>query len=205
MLKIGYRFCNAPRFHTAVAWPQRLRLGGGVRAGDRIVPEGTWWPPTDAELALLVAAGEAGEQAWEEQVCVFAVPEHLRSLWWDLVAATEGPPDVAPLARAFADFAQFKRMPLPPRCSFDVVVTPPGQPAAAGTFVAGVNLGDQQTSLILRTRPPTIRFLADFPTYPLVRLDLGPGEGVRLPPGAVVLDRCPSDRDVDVWLAIRGG
>jgi hypothetical protein len=53
-------------------------------------------------------------------------------------------------------------------------------------------------------QPLTLRFFADFPTYPLVRLDLGPGEGVRLPAGAVVLERGPSDRDVDVWLAIRG-
>jgi hypothetical protein len=207
MLEAGCRFCNAPRFHATATWPERLRLNGGVvRDGDRYVPEGTWRPPTEAELALLVAPGEAGEESWEERACVFAVPDHLRSLWWDLVAvAPDRPPDVAPLARAFADFAQFKKMPLPPRCAFDVVVTPPRRPAAVGPFVAGVNLGDAPTSLIMLNRSPTIRFFADSPGYPLVRLDLGPGEGVWLPPAALVLDRCTSDRDVDVWLAIRAG
>jgi hypothetical protein len=205
MLEAGCRFCDAPRFHPAVEWADRLRLNCGVvRAGDHLVPEGTWRPPTEAELALLLAPGEAGDGAWEQHVCVFAVPEHLRSSWWDRVAAAgDGPPDLAPFARAFSDFAQFKKMPLPARCSFDLVVTPPGRPAATGPFVAGVNLGDERTSLILLNRPPTLRFFVDFPRYPLVRLDLGPGEGVRLPPDGVVLERCPSDKDVDVWLAIR--
>jgi hypothetical protein len=208
-LQAGYRFCNAPRFHAARPWPERLRLGGGD----------AWRPPTEAELALLVAAGEAGDDAWGRDVCIFAVPEHLRSLWWDLVAAApDAPPDAGPLARAFADFAQFKRMPLPARCSFDVVLTPPGRPAAVGPFVAGVNLGDERSSLVLLNLSPARleerlgssaegvvgRFLTAFPGYPLVRLALDPGEGAWLPPGAVVVDRGPSDRDVDVWLAIRG-
>jgi hypothetical protein len=214
-LQAGYRFCNAPRFHAAWAWPERLRLGSGD----------AWRPPTEAELALLVA-GEAGDDTWGRDVCVFAVPEHLRSLWWDLVAAAaDAPPDAGPLAQAFADFAQFKRIPLPARCSFDVVLTPPGQPAAGtagpagqGRVVAGVNLGDERTTLVLLNLPPARleerlgppaeglveRFLAACPGYPQVRLALDAGEGAWLPPGAIVLDRCPSERDVDVWLALRG-
>src|SRR5579885_1321765 len=185
----GFRFCNAPRFLPALAWPERLRLPGGA--------EGAWRPPTDAELALLVAPGEAGDDAWGHNVCVFAVPEHLRALWWDLVAAAaDGPPDVAPLARAFADFAQFKKMPLPGRCSFDVVLTPPRQPAAVGRFLAGVNLGDERTSLLFNL-PCAEGFLR-------VRLDLAAGEGVWLPPGVMGSGRCTSDKDVDVWLVIRG-
>ncbi len=188
-LEAGYRFCNAPRFHAVRPWPERLRLGTGD----------AWRQPTDAELALLVA-GQVGDDAWGRDVCVFAVPEHLRSLWWELVASSDAPPDAGPLARAFADFAQFKRMPLPPRCSFDVVLTPPGRPAAVGSFVAGVNLGDERTSLVLASP----RQAAD-PSCPLlVRLDLEAGQGAWLPPGAVVASRRTSDRDVDVWLAIRG-
>jgi hypothetical protein len=207
-LEAGYRFCDAPRFHLARWWPERLRLGSGD----------AWRPPTEAELALLVATGQVGDDAWGRDVCVFAVPEHLRSLWWDLVASSDAPPEVGLLARAFADFAQFKRMPMPARCSFDVVLTPPGSSATIGAFVAGVNLGDERTSLVLLNLPPARleerlgppaedlvgRFLAACPSYPLVRLALEPGEGAWLPPGAIVLERCPSGMDVDVWLAIRG-
>jgi hypothetical protein len=81
-----------------------------------------------------------------------------------------------------------------------------------------VNLGDERTSLVLLNLPPARleerlgppaegvvgRFLAACPGYPLVQLVLDPGEGAWLPPGVVILERRPADRDVDVWLVLRG-
>jgi hypothetical protein len=141
-------------------------------------------------------------------VAVFAVPEHLLSLWWETAGGgPEGAVELEPFARAFAGFARFKRMPLPDRCTFVVLATPPGMVAeglgepASVADVAGVNLGEETAAVVLCNLPPGAP--AAGPDYPLVRLILEPGEGLWLPAG-LTWSRCTlQTRELELWLAVR--
>jgi hypothetical protein len=210
-------------------------------------PDPTWRSVTDADLAVLAETpggeGQPEDSLWEQHFCLFALPDHLRASWWDLAAqqVEMGPgrrPDLDAFARAIAAFLQFKKMPLPIPCTFDVVLTTPqqgalglddpdgisGEPAPPRT-VACINLGDEQTSLVLLPLSRSLReemlrsgvtegpssplgrthsFLATFPSYPLVRLFLEPGEGVWFPPVQILFAPGPLDKqDLDVWLMLR--
>jgi hypothetical protein len=217
-LESGYRFCNAPRFHLPLPWADRIRVnGGGLWADGRWQADDSWRPATDAELAVLLGEGMSESAVWEDAVTAFAIPAHLQSMWWDLAAAAEtGEPDLGPFAQAFVEFGQFKRLPVPPRSRFEVVVTPPGRPIAyweavtqSHHEVAGVNLGDERTSVILLNRKPeacpggVAAFLQAYPAYPLVRVLLEPGEGLWFPPRRVARCGYSLDKtDLDIWLNV---
>jgi hypothetical protein len=189
-----------------------------VRTADGWQPDDPWRVATDAELAILLGERMTEPALWEDAVAAFIIPAHLRSQWWDVAAASEeGEPDLEPFAQAFVEFAQFKRLPLPPRCTFEVVVTPPGQPAAVPDAaqqprraVAGVNLGDERTAVVLCNLVPdacpggVAEFLQACPDYPLVRVLLEPGEGLWFPAGGVAWAGCTRDKtDLDVWSSVR--
>ncbi len=251
----GCRLAVAPHFHVEPDWPARLRLGQGVVEEDgRFFPRPPWLAPTGAELALLTAPPEGdGDGLW-----LFALPEHLRSFWWQLLdqagAVGAGPlPGFEEFLGRVTAFLAFKQVPPPPGAWAEAVVGRPGQRSlrwdAAADCPAGlapgvepatalpvppepprlwgcVNLGDEATALVflnltgpgqerdLRARgldapgPASVgelgrRWLRAAPDYPPVRLRLGPGEGVRLPDGGLILDGCPEDkREPDVWLMI---
>jgi hypothetical protein len=251
-LESGYRFCVAPRFTSGLSWSQRLQINRGEA---RIEPLGTanlaWHPANESQLNALVTS-ETREDAWRQDICLFAIPEHLRVKWWEMAARQiETLPSrldgMEPFARAVAEFAQFKRVPLPRRCAFDVTLTSPHedsieQPSAAQVFrqslvveanggrspvVARINLGDERTALLFlnlsRSRMTELldhqgykaadstetsdvvhTLLAQFATYPLVRLSLDPGEGVWLPTNEVIygVDRS-GKADLDVWLIVK--
>jgi hypothetical protein len=139
------------------------------------------------------------------------------------------PPGYRQFARDVASLLTFKGLPLPPRCAFDVVLAPASAPPPPGSrpsaadgprVVALVSLGDAPTSLAFLNLPPprlaallpdstadpgadvARRFLAAFPDYPLVRLTLGPGEGVWLPPAGGAFRHCPAE-GLEVWLVLR--
>jgi hypothetical protein len=89
-----------------------------------------------------------------------------------------------------------------------------------------VNLGDEDTALVVLNLPPAAlaaelarrcpvnpatvvvgelvgRFLRAFPDYPPIRVRLGPGEGCRLPADGLILDGDPSGKqEPDVLLLI---
>jgi hypothetical protein len=194
-LVAGYRFRMAPRFATGLSWNERLQLNGGViRSGDGFRAEPAWRPANDSERALLLAddqpAGseKAAADPWQTDVCLWTIPEHLRAKWWDLAARQvetlpSGLEGMAGFARAVADFAQFKGVPLPAECTFDVTLasrddradsttgetaedsarrflwrgSQAADAAASSRVIARINLGDQQTSLIfLNLRPQQI-------------------------------------------------
>ncbi len=89
-----------------------------------------WHPVSEAESALLVA-DETNDESWGRHVCLFAIPEHLRSQVVGAAAARqiETLParidGMEPFARAVLEFAQFKRVPLPRQCAFDVTLSSP--------------------------------------------------------------------------------
>jgi len=265
--------------------------GGVTRIEEGFIAEPTWHPATDSERAVLVAGETTNpssaaakdpavvrlppatpqaasgddcrpsEESWRQDLCVFAIPEHLRAVWWELAARQvetlpAGLEGMEAFARAVADFAQFKGVPLPPQCAFEVTLTPAAGPptstsmgaietparapilhlsraadagAASSRVIARINLGDERTSLIfVNLRSSRIAellagrlcsadsassaqegdqarsFLAHFPTYPLVRLVLEPGEGVWLPDADVIYDDGRSGKsDIEVWLIVR--
>lgn len=112
---------------------------------------------------------------------------------------------------------------------------PPDLPAQGdslpGSAVGGINLGDEDTWLVFLNVPAAAiddliraraagdrpggrgapqasarEFLAAFPTYPLVRLLLHPGEGYLLPAACVASDgNTRGKRDLDVVLRISAG
>jgi len=224
-----YRFSIAPRFANSLAWPARLQLGRRDPQSEKsAATTPNWQPASEAEVALFVA-DEANDESWQRDVCLFSIPEHLRAKWWELAARQiETLParidGMEPFARAVVEFAQFKRVPLPRQCAFDVTLSSPlDEPAtpiaavdldpsssADGTsanspVIARVNLGDERTALIFRN---PARSGSDVHSQsadgPFGRLILDPGEGVWLPSTDVV---CTVDRtgktDLDVWLLLK--
>jgi hypothetical protein len=206
----GYRFSVAPRFANSSAWRERLQVGR----------EKTWSTASESECALLVV-NEATDETWRRDICLFSIPEHLRAKWWDLAASQiETLParldGMEPFAQAVAEFAQFKRLPLPRRCAFDVTLTSPqdeqqspltaaefipstNAAAATSPVVARINLGDERTALVFSNVGSAQRADA-----PLVRLVLDPGEGIWLPNTEVTyrVDRS-GKTDLDVWLILK--
>jgi hypothetical protein len=230
-LQAGYRFRGAPQFHRAFAWPDRIRLNGGVNAADpALSPRPDWRPATAEELSLLVddTDGEAAAAADPAgYLQAFSLPRHLHERWWELAdQLAAGPMEELPayqtFAREVASFLGFKGLPLPPRCTFDVVLAPAGAAPDRPPMIALINLGGGPASLVFVNLPPARlaqllqeqaadpgvvrRFLIAFPDYPLVRLTLGPAEGIWLPPAGGIFQNHPAeDGGLEVWLALRPG
>jgi hypothetical protein len=136
-------------------------------------------------------------------VCLFQLPLHFRSVWWNLLEQAAGVlgsgriPGLEAFMSQVAEFLVFKDLPVPEGARCDVVVTKPGQQLVpwSPTAWGGINLGDEQTSVVLIN--PSCR------QGDAVRLMLGPGEGCRLPRGGPIVIGYPGDRqDPDVLLLI---
>lgn len=195
----NYRFCVAPRFANPLPWQERLQVGSAP----------AWRLASEAECAQLIA-NDATDESWQRDICLFSIPEHLRVKWWDLAAKQletqpARPDSMEPFAKSVVEFAQFKRVPLPCRCAFDVTLTAPQDqqtPTAAALnapVVARINLGDERTALVFSNA--ATGQLAD---KPLVRLVLHRGEGVWLPSSDVIYSVDGSGKaDLDVWLILK--
>ncbi len=232
-LEAGYRFRGAPRFHRAFDWSDRLRLNSGVNAADpALTPQPDWRSPTAQELAILVDEADSGSAQSAERLQTFSIPTHLQSRWWELAeqmaaGGTGQPPGYQEFAHEVASFLEFKGLPLPPQCTFDVVLAPSAMATATPDRlppVALINLGGSPASLIFVNLPPerlaqmvqpqstepgttspARQFLTAFPDYPLVRLSLEPGEGIWLPTAGGIFQHHPADGELQVWLILRRG
>jgi hypothetical protein len=130
----GHRLVVAPFFHQSIDWCSRLLVSSGVeQEAGRFVPRPTWRAPTAAELAALAPdPGDAHHAHVEQCLCLFALPGHLQSAWWNLVEASQATA-AAPLegfdafVRQVADFLAFKELPVPDGASFELVASQPGQ------------------------------------------------------------------------------
>jgi hypothetical protein len=210
-LQPGYRLAAAPHFHLGEDWARRLALGTGLeRTAAGLVPRLPWRPAGDDELALLLLdpASPTAREELPDCLCLFVVPGHLRSAFWSLLAeAQEGGEVPADGFDAFvgemARFLAFKQIPAPAGGVFDLVVSQPGQPAALAVApVWGlVNLGDDAAAVVFVNLPAGGPPSLD---YPPVRVELGPGEGLRLPRGAVLAGSEGLGRELPcVWLVVR--
>jgi hypothetical protein len=210
MLLPGFRLVVAPHFHLAIDWPGRLALGARVEpTAQGPVARPPWRPAGADELAVLLLdpTGPTARAELPGCLCLLVLPAHLRAAFWDLLARAPEPGAVPAegfdaFAAQTAQFLAFKELPVPAGAVFDLVVTRPG-PAirlTAAPLWGLINLGEDAASVVFLNVPAGAMPAAD---YPPVRLQLGPGEGVRVPAG-ILLGTDGSERDQpDVWLLIR--
>jgi hypothetical protein len=140
-------------------------------------------------------------------LCLLALPAHLRAAFWDLLA--RAPEAGAGRAEGFgtfvaetARFLDFKQLPVPAGAVFDLVVTRPGPAPSLSTAALWglINLGEAAASVVFLNVPASEVPATD---YPPVRLQLGPGEGARVPAGILIcVGECERDQP-DVLLLIR--
>ena len=194
-----------------------------------------WWrQPTADELSLLVWISEEPPPPEELNacICLFQLPEHLRSRWWNLLVAVAGTLEDGPLpgfetfVNQVVEFLAFKNLPVPKGARCDLVVSNPERHLAKGggdyfgrRLWGKINLGDEPTSVVLINltrqqmeaalrrrfpdRPSALEIGGLFSDYPPVRLILEPGDGCRLPSCDMVLDDyLEGKRETDVTLSI---
>ncbi len=189
----GCRLVVAPHFQTGEGWSQRVSLGAGfTRTAEGLCPLPPWRPAGADELALLLPDPERPlvREDLADCLCLFAVPAHLRSAFWDLLAGIEEQGSVSgegfdALVAEMARFLSFKELPVPPGAVFDLVVTRPGQASALdpATLWGLINLGDEPAAVVFVNVPGRELPAED---YPPVRLRLEAGEGVRFPRGGLL-------------------
>jgi hypothetical protein len=170
----------APHFHLAGEWVARLLVSDGE----------SWRAPDEAEIASLVSAPQTRDEL-AACVCLFALPGHLRSAFWSMLArqASGGDGDFVAFAAEAAGFLQFKQLPPPEGSAFELILRPAGAAFQAAGLWAVINLGEEQAVV----------------AWPALRLRLGPGEGCRLPDGAAPEVLPPADDEADVLLVVRAG
>jgi hypothetical protein len=130
----GHPLVVAPSFHLSVDWPSRLLVGGGIEQEQgRFAPRPPWRAPTAAELAALVADRTPATRAeLDGCLCLFALPQHLQTAWWDLLdrarlAGTTHLEGFDIFVREVASLLAFKELPVPDGASFALVASQPGQ------------------------------------------------------------------------------
>jgi hypothetical protein len=129
----GHPLVVAPSFRLAPNWPGRLLVGGGaLEEQGHFVPRPPWRPPTSAELAALAPDPAARREAPDGCLCLFALPQHLQAMWWDLLGRARAPGttqldgfDV--FVREVAGLLAFKGLGVPDGATFDLVASQPGQ------------------------------------------------------------------------------
>ena len=130
----GHPLVVAPFFHQSVDWASRLLVSGGaLEEQGRFVPQPPWRAPTAAELAALITErAPALREDLDGCLCLFALPQHLQSTWWDLLdrarlAGTTHLEGFDDFVREVASLLAFKELPVPDGASFDLVASQPGQ------------------------------------------------------------------------------
>jgi hypothetical protein len=120
----------APSFHLAIDWRQRLLVGAGIdRVGQGHVASGPWRPPDEGELDLLVPTQSLPNS--EECLCVFKLPQHLLSAWWQILERSRDL-DVGNLdgfeeyVAKLAEFLAYKNLAVPDGATFELLVSAPG-------------------------------------------------------------------------------
>jgi len=128
---------------------------------------------------------------WDNHICLYKIPEHLRQKWWSL--AGENPqhgPVFTPFFEEFRDYASFKGIPVTTQHKLNVVVRMPGELYEREGDVAlrsVINLGDEQGSVVVNGE----------------KIFLSPGDGLWVPDRCVVeLADTLSKQDADVLMLV---
>jgi hypothetical protein len=201
-LQAGYRFRTASRFHNSSSWEDCLCINSGVNPSDpHLSPRSDWRPLTETEKSLLLdeinsiaSVEDTAVDRIAESIQTFAIPDYLRSRWWEVAELFTANPVLE--SRAYQQFVcdvtaflRFKGLPLPPRCAVEVVLSSVGSVpvpesecpqlarpkttisdeitqsvATSSKTVAEINLGDDPVSLVFLNLSPTR--LAEFLNSP---------------------------------------
>jgi hypothetical protein len=130
----GHRLVVAPFFRQSVDWPGRLLVSSGVEEEQgRFVARPPWRAPTAAEMAVLSPDPAAlDREDFERCLCLFALPLHLQSAWWDLVEKSQASGTARlegfdAFVLEVAELLAFKDLAIPDGALFDLVASQPGQ------------------------------------------------------------------------------
>jgi len=151
-----------------------------------------------------------------DALALFNISPRMHARWWDLAAegvagSDKGRADFDHFATEIIEFLKFKRLPVPPSCSLEVVLRSLGQPTPQHPgglttepttlgIQGGINLSDEESALVFRNLTGTHLSI----DYPLTRANLAPGEGYWLPRCPILMDGDTRGRtEVDVQLVIR--
>jgi hypothetical protein len=133
-LQVGFPLVVAPLFRLAVDWSAQLLLSPGVEEEQgRFFPRLDWRTPTNDELALLVSDSSSDQSPdLEQALCLYQLPQHLHTLWWNLIEQSSEPGAPSPggfdfFVQQVAGLLAFKGLAVPPQAVFDLVAGKPGQ------------------------------------------------------------------------------
>jgi hypothetical protein len=204
------RFAVAPHFHLDIDWSARLSLGASVQpTAPGLVEQPFWRSASAGELAEFVfdPTRSGARKELSHCACLFVVPMHIRAAFWDLLARgqEEGgiPTDgFNTFAGEVARFLAFKELPLPAGAVCELVVNPPGKTATTGDSSAWgrINFGEDAVSVVCTNVEPGGNAVVDCRG---VRLRLEPGEGLRVPAGALLDNDGEERTQPEVLLVIR--
>jgi hypothetical protein len=198
----GLRLLVAPNFHIEVDWPNRVQLGARAEnTAHGLVPVQPWRPASTEELAILVLPESVAPMDFTNSLCLFVIPVHLRTSFWNMLARSSEhgaipPGEFSEFAAKLSSFLDFKGLPLPAGACCDLVVKrPESTPLLEESSWWGlVNLGEDAISFVYLNAPAS-----NIP----VRFQLAPGEGVRIPAGmCFACDKVESEQPI-VLLSIR--
>lgn len=217
-LQPGLLLVNAPHFPPVTDWADRLALSSGVRiTGEYAFPREPWREPDAADLTALVRDPTLPlfQIDLDAALAVWSLPQRLLTAWWQLLEASAGG-DLAGFdgyLRQVSEFLTFKGLLPAGGIRAEVVVVPPDRPSLrvdpeGGSAGLGwtsdlwglVHLGDGPAHIVYVNRRIDLDVEAD---YPVVRLRLDPGQGVRLPRASLLLDAPAGDEVPAVWLLLR--
>jgi hypothetical protein len=209
-----FRFVVAPYFHLDIDWPGRLSLGTSVEpTAQGPVARPPWRPASADDLATLVLdpTRPGAREELPGCLCLFVVPVHLRSTFWDLLAQAQENGEISldgfgAFTAEVARFLAFKELPLPAGAVFELVLNRAGQPPSlpASSLWGLINLGEDAASVVVLNVPGHDGGCLD---YPPVRFQFQPGEGARIPAGVLLgsdgLDR--EQPEVLLLIGLPGG
>ncbi|MGF1580835.1 MAG: hypothetical protein ACFCD0_15845 [Gemmataceae bacterium] len=131
----GYQLTVAPRFQLSVAWEDRIVLSpGNEEVNGWFYPREPWRTPSEKELCLLVGDDSLESSVPELEDCIglYQLPQHLVSLWWEMVSGTQANPvggfdGFDAYACEVCDFLDFKDISVPREAKLDLLASQPGE------------------------------------------------------------------------------
>lgn len=160
-------------------------------------------PGFQTRLAAPLLSPEDGSGKWNEDICVFSIPAHLRDRWWqqvapDMTAAFSSGQPLEDFLTAVEEFAKFKGLELPPDAEYRILIEDAQKLTEPKPFhpstQAVINLSDADVALCAYDKETGRR----------VDLSLRPGDGVApTERNNLCLEPAGPSQDVLVLLEIR--
>jgi hypothetical protein len=131
-LQAGCGFVVAPHFQSPIEWAERLLVGSGVQeiGSGVFLPHDSWRAPTADELSVLVDRAPArGSHDAGTSLCLYQLPQHLQTRWWELLEQSAEMLGVGPVpgfdafVSEVGEFLAFKRVPVPAGARFNAIVS----------------------------------------------------------------------------------